>query len=269
MDKKRVVFIIGASSGIGYETAKMLADEGHTVYCGARRKCDYDKVKSIILDVANPETVEKAVEQIINENGHLDWFVYSAGFSMASPVEYAEESDVKYLYEVNFFGILRSLKLILPHMRKSGYGRIALVGSMGGIIPIPYDAFYSSSKAGVAMLAKSVNLECKRFDIRCVTVLPGGTATHFTFKRKVYDSSKVGAYDSDLENSVDVLAQTELSGMKAKSVAKTVKKALSCPFSHSLKASGFMNKMTYAVYKFAPDCFVQWIVRTMFKLKDN
>ncbi len=267
MNKQRVVFIIGASSGIGYETAKILADNGHIVYCGARRNCDNDKVKSIILDVTKPETVKKAVEEIINDNGRLDWFVYSAGFSMASPVEYAEEGDYKYLYEVNFFGALRSLKLILPHMRKNGYGRIALIGSMGGIVPIPYDAFYSSSKAGLAMLAKGVNLETKGFDIRCVTVLPGGTATHFTFKRKVYDSAEVGAYGTDLDKSVEILAETELNGMKAKAVAKTVIKALKCPISSSLKASGIMNKMIYAVYKFTPDCFVQWVVKTMFKLK--
>lgn len=267
MNKQRVVFIIGASSGIGYETAKKLIEKGHKVYCGARRNCDLEGVKSIILDVANPETVDRAVQEIIEENGRLDWLVYSAGFSMASPIEFAKEEDYKYLFEVNFFGALRTLQIVIPHFRKNGYGRIALIGSMGGAIPIPYDAFYSSSKAALSMLAKNVNLETKRFDIRCVTVLPGGTATHFTFKRKVYDSKEVGAYRTDLDNSVEVLAETELSGMKARSVAETVYKALNCCCSSPIKPSGLMNKLTYAIYKFSPECFIQWIVKTMFKLK--
>lgn len=267
MNNQRVVFIIGASSGIGYETAKKLIEKGHKVYCGARRVCDIKEVKSFTLDVTKPETVYKAVEEIINENGRIDWLVYSAGYSMASPIEYAKEEDYKYLFEVNFFGALRTLKTVIPHMRKSGYGRIALIASMGGAIPIPYDAFYSSSKAGLSMLAKSVNLETKQFDIRCVTVLPGGTATHFTFKRKVYDSKEIGSYAVDFDNSVEVLAQTELSGMKAKAVAGTVVKALNCPHSSPIKPSGLMNKMTYLVYKLTPECFVQWIVKSMFKLK--
>ena len=267
MNKERVVFIIGASSGIGYATAKKLVEKGHKVYCGARRTCEIVGVKSFILDVSNPETVKNAVKEIIEENGRLDWLVYSAGFSMASPIEYAKEEDYKYLFEVNFFGALRTLQLVIPHMRRNGYGRIALVGSMGGTIPIPYDAFYSSSKAALSMLARNVNLETKHFDIRCVCVLPGGTATHFTFKRKVYDSKEVGAYCVDFENSVQGLAEIEMSGMKAKSVADTVVKAFNCSFSCETKPSGLMNKLIYVVQKLSPEAFVQWIVRRMYNLK--
>lgn len=267
MNKERVVFIVGASSGIGYETAKKLVEKGHKVYCGARRMCDVGGAKSFVLDVANPETVENAVKDIIEENGRLDWLVYSAGFSMAAPVEYAKEEDYKYLFEVNFFGALRTLQLVIPHMRRNGYGRIALIGSMGGEIPIPYDAFYSSSKAALTMLARNVNLEAKRFDVRCVCVLPGGTATHFTFKRKVYDPKEVGAYCVDFENSVQNLAEIEMSGMKAKSVADTVVASLNCAIACCTKPSGLMNKMIYVVQKISPESFIQWIVRRMYGLK--
>lgn len=267
MNKERVVFIIGASSGIGYETAKLLVEKGHKVYCGARRHTDLALAKSFILDVANPESVESAVKEIIEENGRLDWLVYSAGFSMASPIEYAKEEDYKYLFEVNFFGALRTLQMVLPEMRRNGYGRVALIGSMGGEIPIPYDAFYSSSKSALTMLARNVNLEMKRFDVRCVCVLPGGTATHFTFKRKVYPSNEVGAYLVDFENSVESLAKIEIQGMKAKSVANTVLKALNCSFSCQPKASGLMNKLIYVVQKLSPEAVIQWIVRRTYNLK--
>lgn len=267
MNNSKVVFIIGASSGIGLAVAKKLIKEGHKVYCGARRICPVDEVKSLIVDVVKPETVEVAVKQIIDENGRLDWFVYSAGFSMASPVEYVNEEDYKYLYEVNFFGALRSLKLILPQMRKLGYGRIALIGSMGGLIPIPYDAYYSSSKSALMMLGKNLNLETKRYNIRTVTVLPGGTQTHFTFKRKVYPSNEVGGYYAEMDKSVEILADTELNGMKVNAVANTVVKALKCTCQASFVASGFMNKATLLINKLALDKFIQWVVRMMFKLK--
>lgn len=263
---KKIVFIIGASSGIGLATAKKLSSMGHTVYCGARTACPDPNIKSFILDVANRATVTDAIQKIYEENGRIDWFVYSAGFSMAAPIEHAKETDYRYLYEVNFFGAMASLQAILPIMREKNYGRIALIGSMGGIIPIAYDAFYSSSKSALEMLSKNLNLEVKSYNIRCTAVLPGGTVTRFTYKRKVYPEKKVGIYADDLHNAVISLADTELSGMSPESVANSIIRNLNKTNPPTFVSCGMINKMFFLAKKFFPDRLIQSIVAKKFKL---
>ena len=120
--KKRVIFIIGASSGIGLATASKLCDEGNIVYCGARTPCPDERVTSIELDSTDSDTIVKAVGKIVEENRRIEQLVYSAGFSMASPVEFADEKDYRYLFDVNVFGALAAAQAVLPHMRKQNYG---------------------------------------------------------------------------------------------------------------------------------------------------
>lgn len=264
--KQRVVFIIGASSGIGLATAQKLADTGNVVYCGARTPCPDERITSLEVDVTKPQTIVDASEKILDETGRIDQLVYCAGYSMAAPVEFAEEKDYRYLFEVNFFGALAAIRAVLVHMRESGYGRIVLIGSMGGVLPIAYDAFYSSSKAALLMLGKELNMEVKPFGIKATTVLPGGTATRFTFKRNVYSAEQVGVYGSDLDKSVGSLAGIEQGGMEAEKVADTVIKALEADNPPSVIASGFVNKTYYLSQKIFPDKLTQYLVSNQYNL---
>ena len=264
--QQNVILVIGGSSGIGLAAAQKLCDAGNVVYCGARSACPDDRISSLILDVTKPETIINAVEKILDETGRIDKLVYSAGCSMAAPVEFADEEDYRYLFEVNFFGALSAIRAVLPHMRAQNFGRIVLIGSMGGILPIAYDAFYSSSKAALAMLAKGLNLEVKPYGISAVAVLPGGTATRFTFKRKVYPEEKVGEYSSDMDRSVGTLAGMEQGGMSAQEVADTVLKALSLPEPPSVMAAGFINKTYYLSQKILPDKLTQYLISNQYNL---
>ena len=129
------------------------------------------------------------------EGGELYALVYCAGFSMAAPIEYADEKDYHYLFDVNYFGAVRAVQCAVPFMKERG-GRIVLVSSMGGLFPVAFDSFYSSSKAAVDMLVKSAALELEPYGIRVCSVQPGGTSTAFTFKRKIYGDAENGEYAS-------------------------------------------------------------------------
>lgn len=100
-------------------------------------------------DAAREGELRRAILDIGTECGNLDLLVYSAGFSMAAPIEYAAAGDYRYLFEVNYFGAVEAMKAALPFLKKRG-GRMILIGSMGGELPVPFDAFYSSSKAALA-----------------------------------------------------------------------------------------------------------------------
>lgn len=236
----KTALVYGASSGIGLGVAQKLADEGAKVFCAARRECPDERITSVLTDVSKPGEAENAANGIGTTAGGIDVLVYSAGYSMAAPVEYAQETDWRYLFEVNFFGALRSIKAAIPHMVQNG-GRILLISSLGGSLPIVFDTFYSCSKAALDMLAKSLRTELKPYNIFATALQPGGTATEFTFKRKVYPTQDIGDYAQRLQQAVSNLAHMEQSGMTPDAVAQAALKILKSDNPPIVSAAGFTN----------------------------
>ena len=220
VSNKKTAVIIGGSSGIGYETCLRLTARGWNVVNVSRTPCNNAKVVNIQADVADGAALSAAIKKAAAKNG-ISLLVYSAGFSMAAPIEHAQEEDYKYLFEVNFFGALRAMQQVIPHMKSKG-GRIILVGSIAGELPISFDSFYSSSKAALEMLCRAAYSELRPYNIKVTGVLPGGTATGFTFKRKVYNEHENGNYSKSVNKAVAALANMEQSGMSPAAVAEII-----------------------------------------------
>jgi NAD(P)-dependent dehydrogenase (short-subunit alcohol dehydrogenase family) len=243
--------VIGGSSGIGYETCLRLVNRGWAVTNISRTACNNARVVNICADVAQGSSVSDAINSSAQSAG-LTALIYCAGFSMAAPIEYAKESDYKYLFEVNYFGAIRAMQAAIPHLKRKG-GKIILVGSLGGDIPIIYDSFYSSSKAALEMLAKEANTELKQFNIRVTALLPGGTATNFSFKRKIYSDSDNKGYAPNLNKAVAALCNMEQSGMKAARVAEDIYKLLEADSIPAVKTCGTKNAIIRTVSRIMPD----------------
>ena len=244
-------FIIGGSSGIGKATAERFLAESYSVTNLSRTACPVGGVKNIFADVTDKREYQKALEKFVRENDSLSAFVYSAGFSMAAPLEYAREEDYRYLFEVNFFGYMTALKYLLPPLKKAG-GTAVAVSSLGGVVPIAFDAYYSSSKAALNMLTYALRAELSSTGVNVVSVMPGGTKTAFTEKRKVYPPAETGEYSPRLESAVKRLADIERNGMDASAVAAVIyKKCASRPMAHTF-AAGAINKLCAAFAKFIP-----------------
>jgi len=216
--------IIGGSSGIGRETAAILCHRGWRVTNISRTPCDIENVTNICADVTCGTSAFDGVKASAQNFG-LTTLIYSAGFSMAAPIEYAREQDYKYLFEVNFFGALKAMQAAIPHLKSRG-GKIILVGSLGGDIPIVYDSFYSSSKAALQMLARGANSELNPYGVYVTAILPGGTATSFSFKRKVYSEDESRSYFKSQSRATSALTNMEQSGMNPKKVAECIYKTL-------------------------------------------
>ena len=217
---KKTAVIIGGSSGIGYETCLRLVNRGWNVVNVSRTPCKSAKVTNILADAADGAALAAAIKKAAGKNG-ISLLIYSAGFSMAAPIEFAKEEDYKYLFEVNFFGALRAIQNTIPHMKEKG-GRIILIGSLGGALPIVFDSFYSASKAALEMLCRAAYSELKPYNIKVTGVLPGGTATGFTFKRKIYNENETGRYAGSMNKAVAALANMEQSGMSPAAVAEII-----------------------------------------------
>lgn len=217
---KKTAVVVGGSSGIGYETCLRLTNRGWNVVNISRTPCKIAKVTNITADAAAGTALADAIASVAAK-GEISVLIYSAGFSMAAPIECAKESDYRYLFDVNFFGALQSMQAVIPSMKQKG-GRIILVGSLGGDIPISFDSFYSASKAALEMLCRAAYSELKPYNIKVTGLLPGGTATNFTFKRKVYSDDENKSYSGSVNRAVAALANMEQSGMSPAAVAEII-----------------------------------------------
>ncbi len=254
--------IIGGSSGIGYETCVRLVNRGWTVSNISRTPCNNAKVNNFCADVAAGSDAYDAITTVAEKHG-LSALIYCAGFSMAAPIEYAKESDYKYLFEVNFFGALKAMQTAVPFMKKRG-GKIVLVGSLGGDLPIPFDAFYSCSKAALEMLAREANAELNAYGINVTAILPGGTATNFTFKRKVYTEDENKTYSKSVNRAVAALANMEQSGMKPSRVAEDIYKTLISDKPPIVRTCGAKNNVMRYASRVMPEKLTLYFDERMF-----
>lgn len=248
---KQTAVVVGGSSGIGYETCLRLVNRGWNVVNISRTPCKSAKVVNYAADAAAGTAVADAIKTAA-EKYRITALIYSAGFSMAAPIEYAKESDYRYLFDVNYFGALQSMQAVIP-LFKNGGGRIILVGSLGGDVPISFDSFYSSSKAALEMLARAAYSELKPYGIKVTGLLPGGTATGFTFKRKVYPDEDNRGYSANVNRAVAALANMEQSGMSPAAVSEIIYNLLCADKPPVIKICGAKNTVLRLVTRVMPE----------------
>ena len=195
----KVVFITGASSGIGKATAEKLLNENCIVYGGAR---NLEKLKSIVnlkpieIDMAEYGSLEKAVSKIVKAEGRIDVLFNNAGYGLYGTVEDVPIEEAKAQFDVNLFGLARLTQLVLPHMRKQKSGTIINTSSIGGKIYTPLGAWYHATKHALEGWSDSLRIELKQFDIEVVIIEPGAIQTDWgkTASDNLLKFSGKGAY---------------------------------------------------------------------------
>lgn len=176
----RSVLITGASSGLGAAMAERMVDLGWRVFGTSRRPpTDRDGIEWIGMDVCDDDSVARGLTRLFEHTAVLDGLVCNAGWGLFGAVEETPLERARAQIETNFFGVLRVLQPVLARMRERGGGRIALVGSLGGRAPIPFQAHYSASKAAIEALAFSLANELQPFGIRISLIEPGDIDTPF------------------------------------------------------------------------------------------
>lgn len=261
--QRRTAVIVGASSGIGKETAKKLAAKGWRVFNISRTPCEGERVRTLTADCAQEGELSGAIREIGEEASSIELLVYSAGFSMAAPLEYARSGDYRYLFEVNYFGAIEALRASIPYLSKKG-GRVVLVGSLGGDVPVLYDGFYSSSKAALQMLAREADCELRERGIRVSALLPGGTATDFTYRRKVYAQEETHAYSHNVKKASAALANMEQGGADPKDVADGIIKLSERKNPPPVATVGSGNTFMRFFMRMLPERVTDWAARKKF-----
>jgi NAD(P)-dependent dehydrogenase (short-subunit alcohol dehydrogenase family) len=178
------VLVTGCSSGIGRATAERLARSGWTVYASARRLESMDGLEEagcrlLRLDVTDESSMQAAVEKIERAEGAVGALVNNAGYSLSGAVESVTLEDARRQFETNVFGLAHLTQLVLPAMRREGWGRIVNVSSMGGRLTFPGGGWYHATKHAVEALSDALRFEVQGFGIDVVVIEPGLIRTDF------------------------------------------------------------------------------------------
>ena len=201
---KKIAIVTGGSGGIGRCTAAALRDAGCTVYELSRREKPADGIVHITADVTDEAQVRAAIDEVISREGRIDILVNNAGFGISGAAELTDTKDSHAQLELNVFGTDNVTRAVLPHMRAHGGGRIVCMSSIAGIVPIPFQLWYSVSKAAIIAYVLALQNEVKPFNISVCAIMPGDIASGFTDARK-----KSGAgddvYAGRIERSVAVM----------------------------------------------------------------
>ena len=223
MKQHLVIVVTGASSGFGKATAELLASRGHTVYGLCRRPMEHPAVRYLRCDVTDRGQTLRAMESVVAEAGRIDVLVNNAGMGIGGSLELATDEEVRLQMETNFMGCVHMCQAALPHMRRARAGKIINLSSIGGVMGLPYQGFYSASKFAIEGFSEALAAEVARFGIKVCMVEPGDFATGFTASRR---NSQATLDDPDygpvFRRSLAIIEKEENGGLRPEALARRV-----------------------------------------------
>lgn len=269
MMNSKIALVTGASSGIGEITAQYLVNAGYTVYGTSRRSTQTAEqaVKMIALDVTRDDSVEQVINEVIRLHGRIDLLVNNAGFGLAPAG--AEESSIEQaqaIFDTNFFGIVRMVRAVVPHMRQQQSGRIINIGSVLGFLPMPYMALYAASKHAVAGYSESLDHELRTWGIRVSVVEPAYTKTQFE-ANFLQPDAKLDEYDAIRLAVANRLSEVLNSADQPSVVAETVVKVARSEQPKLRYTAGKLAARLKLLRRFAPAQLMDAGVRKDLRLK--
>lgn len=263
MERKPVVLITGASSGIGRAAAEALAAKGCRVYGMSRTIGNLADVLYLQADVTDEVQVCSAVEKLLSQEGRIDILINCAGFGISGAVEATPTSTAQRQLDVNFFGVVRVTNAVIPVMRKQKSGRIVNISSVAAMAPIPFQTFYSAGKAAINSFTMALANELRPFGITVTAVMPGDIATGFTAARNKLPALDE-TYDGRISRSVSRMEQDERSGMSPEKAGTYIAKIALKEHVKPLYAIGFSYKAICVLLKILPCGLANQILYLMY-----
>lgn len=258
--KDRVAVITGASRGIGLAIARNLHSQGVIVYDISRNfKANPEIKMTYTADVNDNKSVEFILGKIYQDEGHIDIFINNAGFGIAGAIDNASSYNIYALVNTNLAAVINLSRIAIPYLKKSK-GRLINISSVGGIIPLPYQAVYSATKAGVEIFSKAIANEVKSDGVQVMTILPGDVKTSFTAARVV----ETGKDDKKAERAIKKAEKEEQNGMTPEKVAKVVVKNIKKRKMPLRKTIGGVYKLIIFASRFCSTRFLNWLVRKIY-----
>ena len=258
---EKVVIITGASSGIGLATARRLASRGCKVYGIARRAFSDELFTCMQADVNDLDAVKQIFQTVFEREGRIDVVVNNAGMGIAGAVELATPERIQHIFDTNLTSLVKISSVAIGYLKQSK-GNLVNIGSVAGELPIPFQACYTATKAGVLKFSLALDGEVRRFGVKVTVVQPGDTKTGFTAAR-VFEGGEAD-YGGKIGKSVSRMEHDEQNGKSPDTVAKAVERAIKKRRPPLKVTVGGQYKFFVGLGKLLPTRFVNYILRKMY-----
>lgn len=209
----QVVWVTGASSGIGQALAIAFAELGAQLVLSARRDSELQRVKALLpnqdqhlcvpLDITNALQIEQALQQVLAEKGRIDWLINNAGLSQRALIQDTSMETERKIMEVDYFAHVAMTKAVLPTLLKQKSGHVVFISSVAGLIGTQYRATYSAAKAAIHMWANSLRAEVAAQGIDVSVVFPGFVKTNVSLNALTGNGEAQGFQDEAIEQGLD------------------------------------------------------------------
>jgi len=276
MKSQQVILITGASSGIGFDAARMLAEQGHKVYAAARRTELMEPLREygvniLKMDVTDETSMREGVQRVIEVEGHIDTLINNAGYGYFGAVENVTMEEARRQLEVNVFGLARLCQFVLPMMRERGKGRIVNTASVAGKAVLYFGAWYNVSKFAVEAFSDALRMEMKPFGIDVVMIEPGGIRTDWGIiaARHLAENSKGTPYETAALREAETLDKGYRMNLLSKPVvvAKAICRAVNSRRPKARYRVGFAANTIVFFHGLLPARWWDALMRGFFKIK--
>ena len=268
--KNLIVFITGASSGIGFSTAEFLFENGYTVIGTSRNPDKYSNYKFplIYMDLTNEKSISKAVKLVYDKYKSIDVLINNAGVSMAAPAEETDLDMLNELMKTNFYGPINVIKHVLKIMRLKNSGKIINISSIASDNGLPFRSIYSASKAAINRFSESLRLELLNTNIHCTVLSPGSIKTSIASNRLYAKVSKNSPYFSSYTDAVSDMNKHILKGVEPEKVSKKIEKLIieKKPRPH-YKVGPMLEKLSSIIKFLLPQKWYEKLLASHYNLK--
>ncbi|NLA49198.1 MAG: SDR family oxidoreductase [Bacteroidales bacterium] len=268
---KKVVLITGVSSGFGKETARILAEKGHTVYGTIRRDCGVpDSVRALRLDLTDEHSIKEAVESVLKAENRIDVLINNAGMHSGGAIEMYPVDLVRLHIETNIMGTVSLTRKVLPQMRKQGGGMIINISSIGGLMGLPFQGYYSAVKFALEGISDALRMEVSGFNIKVIVINPGDFNTNNSFGRHEFlpPETEHDPYAEQFERTLGIIERDETNGRDPKILAKKIARIVECknPRQRYIIAS-FKQKLAVLLKFILPGKLFRKILEMHYKIR--
>ncbi len=260
--QERWAVVTGASKGIGLAITKTLVQEGYRVFGLSRNMGGLENLAGaewIFCNVADEKSVKEAFAQVFARTEKVDVLICNAGMGISGAAEFTPETDYMKQIDINFQGAVRTVQQVISSMREKGRGRILFISSLGAIFPLPFQSYYSASKAALNAFSDALGLELAPFGIQTSTFMLNDVKTEFTDNRK---KTQLGddIYQGRIQNSVGKMEASERNGMTPEQIATAVMKVLKRRKMPPHKIVGFSNELLGILCRLLPARGTLWLL---------
>ncbi len=268
---KKVILITGISSGFGKETARLLAENGHKVFGTVRKLTESSgSVRYIKMNLTDLNSITEAVSSIVKSESRIDVLINNAGMHTGGPIETLPADYFKLQMDTNFMGTVNLTREVLPMMRKQGGGTIINVSSIGGLMGLPFQGYYSAAKFAVEGFSEALRMEVNQYNIKVVLINPGDFHTNNSANRRNYlaPADNNDPYNEQFRKSLSVIENDEAKGWEPVVLARRMVKIVNCrnPQQRYIIAS-FEQKLAVALKYILPGKLFRMILQDHYKVK--